>query len=102
MYRSDLQRYKNKKVQGSIYGSLGCKHIFTYKNRKMISSSWSRLFKEMSNQNEEILLHFQKCKNLEMHGRQGISFPLQIFILGHVPSSYYTFPLDVSLSNAYA
>ena len=56
----------------------------------------------MSNQNEEILLHFQKCKNLEMHGRQGISFPLQIFILGHVPSSYYTFPLDVSLSNAYA
>ena len=56
----------------------------------------------MSNQNEEILLHFQKCKNLEMHGRQGISFPLQIFILGHVPSSYYTFPLDVGLTNAYA
>ena len=56
----------------------------------------------MSNQNEEILLHFQKCKNLEMHGREGIKFPLQIFILGDVPSSYYTFPLDVSLSNAYA
>ena len=56
----------------------------------------------MSNQNEEILLHFQKCKNLEMHGREGIKFPLQIFILGDVPSSYYTFPLDVSSSNAYA
>ena len=56
----------------------------------------------MSNRNEEILLHFQKCKNFEMQGREGIKFPLQIFILGDVPSSYYTFPLDVSLSNAYA
>ena len=56
----------------------------------------------MSNQNEEILLHFQKCKNLEMHGREGIKFPLQIFILGDIPSSYYTFPLDVGLTNAYA
>ena len=49
----------------------------------------------MSNQNEEILLHFQKCQNLKMHGREGIKFPLQIFILGDVLSSYYTFPLDV-------
>ena len=56
----------------------------------------------MSTRNEEILLHFQKCKNFEMQGREGIEFPLQIFILGDVPSSYYTFPLDVSLSNAYA
>ena len=56
----------------------------------------------MSNRNGEILLHFQKCKNFEMQGREGIKFPLQIFILGDVPSSYYTFPLDVSSSNAYA
>ena len=56
----------------------------------------------MSNQNEEISLHFQKCKNLEMHGREGIKFSLQIFILGDVSSSYYTFPLDVSISNDYA